>query len=88
MSRLIRDREFAAWRNGHFQPLPPELQQRLACSSFLEEHPEPVIQQTNFLDRLFNVFKGKNKERKEQEKAWKKERKEEKRGKGRRRFWD
>ena len=96
MYRLTRDREFTDWRNSQFPMLPPELQQRLACASFLEEHPEPVIKQANFLDRLFKVFKGKNKERKEQEKEWKEERKEGRRdkdrekekGKGRRRFWD
>ncbi|WP_223816090.1 penicillin-binding protein 1A [Adhaeribacter rhizoryzae] len=81
MSRVVRDREFANWRNSHFPLLPPELQQRLNCPSFLAEQPA-VIKQTSFLDKLFDVFKSKKKERKER----KKEEKEKKKGRGR--FWD
>ncbi|MDB5262816.1 MAG: penicillin-binding protein [Adhaeribacter sp.] len=82
MYRLTRDRKFSDWRNGHFAALSVELQQRLDCPSFLEEHPEPVIKQASFLNKIFEVFKGKKQERKEQEKEVKKK------NKGRGRFWE
>ncbi|GEO05602.1 penicillin-binding protein 1A [Adhaeribacter aerolatus] len=90
MARLVRDREFSDWRQSQFPQLPPDLQQQLDCPSFLAEHPEPVIKQASFLDKLFNVFKPKKKERKAQEKEWKRDKHNEKRekGKSRGRFWD
>ena len=70
MALLTRSSEFSAFRYSRFRPLPPTLQARLACASFLDQVPVPTTSE-NFLDRIFDRLRGKRKDRKKNTNNWK-----------------
>ncbi|WP_114783449.1 penicillin-binding protein 1A [Botryobacter ruber] len=57
MKRLVQDRRYTGYRTSRFRPLPPELEARLACASFIEEQ-EPQTKLAAFFDRIFSRDRG------------------------------
>jgi penicillin-binding protein 1A len=64
MAQVVRMPLFADFRSRQFRPLPPELQARLACPSFLAPEQKPAF----FLDRFFEKIKARHQERKAERK--------------------
>jgi hypothetical protein len=74
MARLGRDRAFRRVASSRFRPLPPHLQERLQCDSFLDD--TPVEEETEdfslggLVDRIFsNGKKEEERNSQEQERA-------------------
>jgi penicillin-binding protein 1A len=75
MKRLVQMKDFSDYRTSRFQPLPVEWQNRLACSSFIEEP-----QKENVLARIIqDIFPSRTPEEKNERKKERQERKLERR---------
>ncbi|WP_245590582.1 penicillin-binding protein 1A [Adhaeribacter aquaticus] len=67
ISKVVRTPKFASYRYTRFRPLPPDVEAKLTCNSFLE--PEPQVVQASFLDRLLNHLPGRGNHR-EEDRGW------------------
>jgi len=77
MALVTRTSTFSGYRYSRFRPLPPELEARLTCAAYLDNSAPPPVARESFLDRLFDRFRGRGREKKKDEDRWEKRNRQE-----------